>query len=126
MLEFIMLTPIAGSAGFFVFARANIFYYISLILSPPSPFPLCYFLLFVAFSLFLSLSPTGLPFLIQFIFGFIRIYAHGIHFRLRFLTFTRGQKTHFICRSLAFFSPYFWRVLMKIDAAKVRKGYWRV
>lgn len=124
MLEFIMLTPIAGSAGFFVFARANIFYYISLILSPPIP---------CAASFFLSLSPSFslslplvLPFLIQFIFGFIRIYAHGIHFRLRFLTFTRGQKTHFICRSLAFFSPYFWCVLMKIDAAKVRKGYWRV
>lgn len=124
MLEFIMLTPIAGSAGFFVFARANIFYYISLILSPP---------FHSAVSFFLSLSPSFslsiplvLPFLIQFIFGFIRIYAHGIHFRLRFLTFTRGQKTHFICRSLAFFSPYFWRVLMKIDAAKVRKGYWRV
>lgn len=125
MLEFIMLTPIAGSAGFFVFARANIFYYISLILSPPFPLST---LLFPSFCRFLplSLSPTGLPFLIQFIFGFIRIYAHGIHFRLRFLTFTRGQKTHFICRSLAFFSPYFWRVLMKIDAAKVRKGYWRV
>lgn len=102
MLEFIMLTPIAGSAGFFVFARANIFYYISLILYP---FPSCYILLFVAFSP-PSLPPV-LPFLIQFIFGFIRIYAHGIHFRLRFLTFTRGQKTHFICRSLAFFRHIF-------------------
>lgn len=124
MLEFIMLTPIAGSAGFFVFARANIFYYISLILSPPYH---CAVSFFLSLCLFLSLSLSlVLPFLIQFIFGFIRIYAHGIHFRLRFLTFTRGQKTHFICRSLAFFSPYFWRVLMKIDAAKVRKGYWRV
>lgn len=124
MLEFIMLTPIAGSAGFFVFARANIFYYISLILPPPFPCGASFFLsLSTSFSLSL---PLVLPFLIQFIFGFIRIYAHGIHFRLRFLTFTRGQKTHFICRSLAFFSPYFWRVLMKIDAAKVRKGYWRV
>lgn len=82
MLEFIMLTPIAGSTRVFVFARANNFLF-------------CYFCNFLLF--------LALPFLIQFIFGFIRIYAHGIHFRLRFLTFSakKAKKLIFLAALFA-------------------------
>jgi len=92
MLEFIMLTPIAGSVRFFVFARANILY------------------LFFYFFVLLSLV---LPFLIQFIFGFIRIYAHGIHFRLRFLTF-RAAKAHFF-PAHSFFLCFFAEFLARFN-----------
>lgn len=45
-----------------------------------------FWVLSFAFAFFLFFYVLS-PFLIQFIFGFIRIYAHGIHFRLRFSNF---------------------------------------
>lgn len=123
MLEFIMLTPIAGSAGFFVFARANIFYYISLILSPPYH---CAVSFFLSLCLFLSLSLTGFAFFNSIYFWIYTYLCTWDSFPLTVSNFYARPENSFYLPLSSFFSPYFWRVLMKIDAAKVRKGYWRV